>query len=174
MARHTWRCTCGTTKCRRHKRRGLGRSPGEGHGNPLQYSCLENHMGRGAWQAVYIVHWVAKCWTCLKRLSIRITKSYNFLLFLLKLYMNGLIQYISSKGFYLSWIYVEFIYVIFYISEVNWYSLVYIPLYEIPQFIFPFIIDGHWGCFSFSDHTSTLVHEFRCTWVHNSLAHIYN
>ena len=30
---------------------GLERSPGEGHGNPLQYSCLENPMHRGAWQA---------------------------------------------------------------------------------------------------------------------------
>ena len=30
---------------------GLGRSPGGGHGNPLQYSCLENSMDRGAWQA---------------------------------------------------------------------------------------------------------------------------
>ena len=30
---------------------GLGRSPGEGHAKPLQYSCLENPMGRGAWQA---------------------------------------------------------------------------------------------------------------------------
>ena len=30
---------------------GLGRSPGEGHGNPLQYSCLENSMDIGAWQA---------------------------------------------------------------------------------------------------------------------------
>ena len=30
---------------------GLGRSPGEGKGNPLQYSCLENLMDRGAWQA---------------------------------------------------------------------------------------------------------------------------
>ena len=29
---------------------GLGRSPGEGNGNLLQYSCLENHMDRGAWQ----------------------------------------------------------------------------------------------------------------------------
>jgi len=29
---------------------GLGRSPGEGNGNPLQYSCLENPMDRGAWQ----------------------------------------------------------------------------------------------------------------------------
>ena len=36
---------------------GLGRSPGEGNGNPLQYSCLESPMDRGAWQA--IVHGVA-------------------------------------------------------------------------------------------------------------------
>ena len=37
---------------------GSGRSPGEGHGNPLQYSCLENPMNRGAWWAT--VHGVAK------------------------------------------------------------------------------------------------------------------
>ena len=37
---------------------GLGRSPGEGHGNPFQYSCLENPMDRGAWQAA--VHRVTK------------------------------------------------------------------------------------------------------------------
>ena len=30
---------------------GLGRSPGEGNSNPLQYTCLENPMDRGAWQA---------------------------------------------------------------------------------------------------------------------------
>ena len=30
---------------------GWGRSPGEGNGNPLQYSCLENPMDRGAWRA---------------------------------------------------------------------------------------------------------------------------
>ena len=40
---------------------GLGRSPGEGSGYPLQYSCLENSTGRGAWQA--IVHGVTKSWT---------------------------------------------------------------------------------------------------------------
>ena len=40
---------------------GLGRSPGEGNGNPLQYSCLRNAMDRGAWQAT--VHGVAKRWT---------------------------------------------------------------------------------------------------------------
>ena len=37
---------------------GSGRSPGEGHGNPLQYSCLENPMDRGAWQAA--VHGVTE------------------------------------------------------------------------------------------------------------------
>jgi len=37
---------------------GSGRSPGEGHGNPLQYSCLKNPMDRGAWWAT--VHEVAK------------------------------------------------------------------------------------------------------------------
>ena len=37
---------------------GLGRSSGEGNGNPLQYSCLENSMDRGAWQAT--VHGAAK------------------------------------------------------------------------------------------------------------------
>ena len=31
---------------------GLGRLPGEGNGNPLQYSCLENPMDRGVWQAI--------------------------------------------------------------------------------------------------------------------------
>ena len=46
---------------------GLGRSPGGGHGNPLQYSCLENPMDRGAWQAT--VHRAAKSWTRLKQLS---------------------------------------------------------------------------------------------------------
>ena len=45
---------------------GFGRSPGGEHGNPLQYSCLENPMDRGAWWA--IVHRVAKSLTCLKRL----------------------------------------------------------------------------------------------------------
>ena len=39
----------------------LGRSPGEGNGNPLQYSCLENPMDKGAWQA--IVHRVTQSWT---------------------------------------------------------------------------------------------------------------
>ena len=40
---------------------GLGRSPGEGNGNPLQYSCLENPVNRGAWQAT--IHGVIKSQT---------------------------------------------------------------------------------------------------------------
>ena len=55
-----------------HKRRGfdhgVGRSPGEyWHGNPLQYSCLENPMDRGAWRAA--VHGVTKSQTRLRPLS---------------------------------------------------------------------------------------------------------
>ena len=46
---------------------GLGRSPVEENGNPLQYSCLENPMDRGAWCTV--VHGVAKSQTPLKQLS---------------------------------------------------------------------------------------------------------
>ena len=44
---------------------GIGRSPGGGHGNPLQHPCLENPMDRGAWWAK--VHGVAKSQTQLKQ-----------------------------------------------------------------------------------------------------------
>ena len=47
---------------------GLERSPGEENGNPLQYSCLENPMDRGAWQAT--VHRVEQSQTQLNQLSI--------------------------------------------------------------------------------------------------------
>ena len=47
---------------------GSGRSPGGGHGNPLQFSCLENPVDRGAWPAM--VHRVTKSRTQLKRLGI--------------------------------------------------------------------------------------------------------
>ena len=39
----------------------LGRSPGGGNGDSLQYPCLENPMDRGAWWA--LIHWVTKSWT---------------------------------------------------------------------------------------------------------------
>ena len=50
----------------------LGRSPGEGNGNPLQYSCLENPMDREAWWAT--VHGVTKSWT---RLSVSMSLDPN-------------------------------------------------------------------------------------------------
>ena len=46
---------------------GLGRFPGEGHGKSLQYSCPENPLDKGAWQAT--VHRFAKSQTLLKQLS---------------------------------------------------------------------------------------------------------
>ena len=46
---------------------GLGRSPGGGNGNLLQYSCQENPVDRGAWQAT--VHGVAKSWTWLSNIA---------------------------------------------------------------------------------------------------------
>ena len=46
---------------------GSGRSPGGGHGNPLQNSCLENHMDRGAWWAT--VHGVTQSQTWLRDLA---------------------------------------------------------------------------------------------------------
>ena len=54
---------------------GSERSPGGGHGKPLQYSCLEHPMDRGAWQAT--VHRVAQRWTWLKRLSTDATSNSN-------------------------------------------------------------------------------------------------
>ena len=54
---------------------GSRRSPGGGHGKPLQYSCLENPMDRGAWRAM--IHRVKKSWTQLKQLSMHANlKSY--------------------------------------------------------------------------------------------------
>ena len=51
---------------------GSERSPGGGHHNPLQYSCLENPKDRGAWWAT--VHRIAKSWTQLKRLRLHPTQ----------------------------------------------------------------------------------------------------
>ena len=55
---------------------GSGRSSGGGHGNPLQYSCLENPMDRGVWRVT--VHSMTKRWTQLKRLSMHVC-DYNAL-----------------------------------------------------------------------------------------------
>ena len=48
---------------------GLGKSPGGGYGNPLQYSCLKNPMNMGAWQAIQSMGWqrVRHDWSSLAR-----------------------------------------------------------------------------------------------------------
>ena len=53
---------------------GLGRSPGEGHGYPLQYSCLDNPVDRGAWRAM--AYRVTNSWTRLKQLSTHAQRHY--------------------------------------------------------------------------------------------------
>ena len=84
---------------------GSGRSPGEGNGNPLQYSCLENPMDRGAWWAT--IHGVAKSWTglsdfcvcmCLCVISTSCVHTSFFLLF-----MNMCAYFIHS--FFYLWTY---------------------------------------------------------------------
>ena len=54
---------------------GSGRSPGGGHGNPLQYLCLENSMDRGAWWA--IVHGASKSWSTLLRIEGQIIEPFS-------------------------------------------------------------------------------------------------
>ena len=69
---------------------GLRRSPEGGHGNPFQYSCLENPMDRGAWQAA--VHRAVQSQTWLKQLS---THTYNKKITILD-QMNDLYEYHPS------------------------------------------------------------------------------
>ena len=73
---------------------GLGRSPGKGNGNPLQYSCLENPMDGGAWEA--IVHGVTKSQTRLSDLTFTFShKQKLFTLFLdKKLFLTFFFFYI--------------------------------------------------------------------------------
>ena len=67
---------------------GLGSSPGEGNGNPLQYSCLENPKNGGAWYAT--VHGVIKSWTRLSDFTFTFTFRKN----------QGIILGVSQKKNY--------------------------------------------------------------------------
>ena len=69
---------------------GLGRSPGEGNGYPLQYFCLETSMDRRAWKAT--VHGAAKSWTCLSDYRFHFaTSHYSSVKFPWKLYVVVLV-----------------------------------------------------------------------------------
>ena len=65
---------------------GSGKCPGGEHGNPLQYSCLENPVDRGAWWLM--VHRVTKSWTQLKRIS---THTYH--IFFIYSFVSGYLSY---------------------------------------------------------------------------------
>ena len=67
---------------------GSGRSPGEGNGNPLQHSCLENPMDRGAWQT--IVHGVTKS-------QIQLSDFNYYLLFLLVCLCVFLMKHVMTQ-----------------------------------------------------------------------------
>ena len=70
----------------------LERSPGGGRGNLLQYSCLDNLIDRGAWQAT--VHRVAQSWTQLNLLSMRASSLTTIIIVLMNNTTNN--KYITS------------------------------------------------------------------------------
>ena len=71
---------------------GLGRSPGEGNGNPLQYSCLENPMDQGVSWAT--VHGVAKRWTRLSDFTHSLTwETPNYVLILPRFESQGAVSF---------------------------------------------------------------------------------
>ena len=88
---------------------GSGKSPGERNGNPLQYSCLENSLDRGAWRA--ILHGVAKSRTQLSDFQFRLTTS----------------KYVSSPHF--SFLNSKFIYLTSYLTSLR--HLKYIKIFLI-------------------------------------------
>ena len=74
---------------------GLGRYPAEGNGNLLQYFCLENHMDRGAWQA--IVHRVAKSQTWLKWLNMHTCTTLKLLENCERIQIHNVLQYLLNS-----------------------------------------------------------------------------
>ena len=99
---------------------GSGRSPGGGHGNPLQYSCLENLMDRGAWRTT--VHRVSKSWTRLKRLSTQTTQIFFPFIFISWRLIT--LQYCSGFCHALTWVSHGWIRKLWYIYTMEYYSAI--------------------------------------------------
>ena len=74
---------------------GEGRSPGEGHGNLLQYSCLGNPTDRGAWRAT--AHGVAKSWTHLNDYHFHLSLSLRLAFAYIGMFDGG---FTGSEGFF--------------------------------------------------------------------------
>ena len=102
-------------------------SPGEGNGNPLQYSCLENPMEGGAWYAT--VHWVAKSWIWLSDFTFC---PINFLKW--KVYFT----FFSIPLKFCSWY--SGVLICFSLSALNRKSCVWIALYSISSSFFHFYL----------------------------------
>ena len=91
-----------TCQCRRHRRLWfdpLGRTPGGGNDNLLQYICLGNHMDRGAWLAM-TVYGVAKNWT---QLSTHARNSQRSLVITLTLMLRNLSTFLRSTPVIIMW-----------------------------------------------------------------------
>ena len=94
---------------------GWERSPGEGNGNPLQYSCLENPMDRGAWWAS--VHGVAKSWTRLSDFT------FTFIIYMRSIYF---VECISTSFLFIAKKYsIEWIYLIY--SSIRYSAFIFVP-----------------------------------------------
>ena len=78
---------------------GSGRSPGEGNGSPLQYSCLGNPMDRGAWRAT--VHGLTKSWTRLLQLNHHARQNKHFYEIPMKVFRRDRLKSWTSSGSYI-------------------------------------------------------------------------
>ena len=105
---------------------GLGRLPGEGNGYLLQYSCLENSMDGGAWQAT--VHGITKSQTWQQN-SKRILKPFTSTVLLFRYYYFGYINIYNCYIFYLDWSLDHYV-VSFLIACNHLYFKVYFVWYE--------------------------------------------
>ena len=107
---------------------GLGGSPGGGYGSPLQYSCLEDPMDRGAWRAT--VHRVTKSRTRLKWLRTH-ARIEDFQRYPLWVKENCFLFLICTEIFYYNWI----------INYIKWWFLKYIIIITL---LLTFILSMHW------------------------------
>ena len=131
---------------------GSGRSPRGGHGNLLQYSCLENLMDRGAWWAT--VHRVAKSWTWLKQLSMHARTHRATILTILNVQFSGIIYLHLSGDRWLCSVYLQN-------SSYSWAE----TLYPLNSFPFPSTLNS-WQLPSYFVSMNQTTTGPSCKWNH--------